>query len=173
MVTILAGNECTGKSTCFAHLRDMVEFTQAVDCLFVKESHTNSELEKLGRVSYARELVASNQTALFDRATMLDDLVYNPITDNKQSQLINEQTKEWYVDTLKQCQIIFFECSLDTIKQRLSQRGDEYIDESQLEQIQQGYEAIFEQYGLEPIRINVDGLSEKEVTRKVMEVLRW
>lgn len=173
MVTILAGNECTGKSTCFAHLRDMVEFTQAVDCLFIKESHTDSELEKLGRVSYVRELVASNRMALFDRATMLDDLVYNPIIDNKQSQLINEQTKEWYVDTLKKCQIIFFECSLDTIKQRLSQRGDEYIDESQLEQIQQGYEAAFEQYELEPIRINVDGLREREVAKKVMEVLGW
>lgn len=173
MVTILAGNECTGKSTCFAHLRDMVEASQAIDCLFIKESHTNSELEKLGRVSYVRELVTGNQTALFDRATMLDDLVYNPITDNKQSRLVNEQTKEWYVDTLKKCQIIFFECSLNTIKQRLSQRGDEYINESQLEQIQQGYEAIFEQYGLEPIRINVDGLGEKEVVRKVMEVLKW
>lgn len=173
MVTILAGNECTGKSTCFTHLRDMAEGSQAVDCLFIKESHIDSELEKLGRVSYVRELVVSNQTALFDRATMLDDLVYNPITDNKQSQLINEQTKEWYVDTLKQCQIIFFECSLGTIKQRLSQRGDEYIDESQLEQIQRGYEAIFRQYGLKPIRINVDGLSEQEVVEKVMEVLKW
>lgn len=173
MVTILAGNECTGKSTCFVHLRNIVENSQAVDCLLIKEGHTNSELEKIGRVSYIRELVANNQAALFDRATMLDDLVYNPIIDNKQSQLINEQTKEWYVDTLKQCQIIFFECSLDTIKQRLSQRGDEYIGESQLEQIRQGYEAIFEQYGLEPIRINVDGLSEQEVVEKVMEVLGW
>lgn len=168
MVTILAGNECTGKSTCFEMLRK--NFEDKKDVLFIKESHPDSIEEKWKRVCYINSLIGNNQEAVFDRATVLDDIIYSEIIDHKPSDVANEIIVH---NVLKKCRIIYFDCKLDVIAQRMVARGDEFIKPHQLSMINVGYERAFDQFELLPIRIDVNGLTREQVYNKVVEVLEW
>ena len=168
MVTILAGNECTGKSTCFEMLRK--NFEDKKDVLFIKESHPDSIEEKWKRVCYINSLIENKQEAVFDRATVLDDIIYSEIIDHKPSDVANEIIVH---NVLKKCRIIYFDCKLDVIAQRMVARGDEFIKPHQLSMINVGYERAFDQFELLPIRIDVNGLTREQVYNKVVEVLEW
>ena len=168
MVTILTGNECTGKSTCFGLLRK--NFEDKKDVLFVKESHPNNIEEKWRRVCYVNSLIESGQEALFDRATVLDDMVYSPIIDGKPSDVDKEIIVH---NVLKNCRIVYFDCNLDVVTERMLARGDEFIKPHQLELIKASYEKVFDQFGLLPIRIDVSNLTREQVYNKMLEVLGW
>lgn len=169
MVTILAGNECTGKSTCFNKLRENFETGDVVDVTFVKEQYTNSLDEKWRRVQYISELTNATHEALFDRATALDDLIYSIIIDKRTSPLVGE----FVCSVLSKCRIVYFECDKKILEDRIVQRGDEFVGSDQLIEIASEYEKVFDSYGLSPIRINVSTLTEEQVYEKVLEVLGW
>ena len=168
MVTILTGNECTGKSTCFKTLRE--NFENKKDVLFIKESHPDSIEEKWKRVCYVNSLISDNQEAVFDRATVLDDIVYSQIIDHKPSDVANEIIVH---NVLKSCRVVYFDCDLDIVAQRMLVRGDEFIRPNQLCMIKIGYEKMFDQFGLLPIRIDVTRLTREQVYDKVVEALKW
>ena len=115
-------------------------------------------------------MIENNQEAVFDRATVLDDIIYSEIIDHKPSDVANEIIVH---NVLKKCRIIYFDCKLDVIAQRMVARGDEFIKPHQLSMINVGYERAFDQFELLPIRIDVNGLTREQVYNKVVEVLEW
>ena len=76
-------------------------------------------------------------------------------------------------NVLKKCRIIYFDCKLDVITQRMVARGDEFIKPHQLSMINIGYARAFDQFELLPIRIDVTRLTREQVYDKVVEALKW
>lgn len=168
MVTILTGNECTGKSTCFGLLRK--NFEDKKDVLFVKGDYTNDIEEKWRRACYINSLIESKQEAVFDRMTVIDDIVYSLVIDGEKSPFASEI---FVHNILRRCRIIYFDSSLDLVVSRLLARGDEYIRPRQVELIHATYEHVFDEFGLDPVRIDVSKLTKEQVYQKVLEVLEW
>lgn len=165
MVIILAGNECTGKSTIFNQLKKeyLPENTS-----FIKESHTSDIFMKQMRAMYLAERCEVKCLTIYDRATVLDDLVYSQVMDEKPY----SNAKAKVHGLLSKCHIIYLDCDIEVLKERLRKRGDEYIEENQLKEIQRCYEGVFKKYRLDPIHIDTTGMSFGEVYDKVMEVVK-
>lgn len=151
MVYIFAGVDGSGKSTCFEELRKMCKDETGV--VFIKESYTPSLEERIARFCKVADLLKANATIIYDRATILDDLVYSPLTDDQTSQL---KELESYASVLQRCKIIHFECGEATLRQRLTERGDEFIRVDDIERIAESYEAVYERYDIKPWRVNTD-----------------
>lgn len=145
MLYILAGPDGAGKSTAFEGLKLLLP-----NAVFVKESHTSSITERFDRVCKAEKLLKSGQTVIYDRATILDDFIYQPITDGEESQLYRSNA----LTVLNQATIVYFDCETSLLTKRLAARGDEYIKETDLPRIKNAYESFFKKHALEIYRID-------------------
>ena len=133
MIYILAGADGTGKSTVFEGLKKMLP-----DAIFIKESYTPSGEEKDARVRRVRQLLRCGKTVVYDRATVLDDFIYEPVMHKQTSRL------ELYAMVLLDATtIIYFDCEPSVLEKRLESRGDEYVAASDIVPIQKQYEMFF------------------------------
>ena len=156
MVYIIVGCDCTGKSTAFNLLKTMHESKNMV---FIKESRTTDESAKLYRVRRVANFAESKVNVVYDRATIIDDFVYNEIIDGRQSMLPKEEVME----VLQNCKVIYFECADDELKARLDFRGDEFVTLNQLRAIKARYEEVFTEFHIEPLRIDTTNMRIHEV----------
>lgn len=143
MIYILEGADGAGKSSVFQWLKEHLE-----DAVFIKESYTPSLEERKQRVDKFERLLQSGKTVVYDRATILDDYIYEPIMANVESQL--DASVTWPL--LKQATVIYFDCPVKVLAERLAQRGDDYIEEHHLQSIVDAYEKMFT--SIEPYRVD-------------------
>lgn len=134
MIYILEGADGAGKSSVFQWLKEHLE-----DAVFIKESYTPSLEERKQRVNKFERLLQSGKTVVYDRATILDDYIYEPIMANAESQLDGSVT--WPL--LKQATVIYFDCPVKVLAERLARRGDDYVEEYHLQSIVDAYEEVF------------------------------
>lgn len=84
--------------------------------------------------------IGADEKIIFDRFYFPDDLIYSKLIKGTENQLTFE---DWKVvnDKLKELGfvIVYATQDIDVIKARIRSRGDEFIDESQIEQIVESY----------------------------------
>jgi len=168
MVVILAGCDGTGKSTCFDKLR------KSMNANFIKESYTNDDLVKFVRIQYTSAIARESDLTIYDRATILDDIVYSQVMANRYPSWLPEQGTRDYnqlIYTLDNCLIVYFNLDDAELQRRLDQRGDEYITPNQVNKIKYWYNRVFGLLGLTCKEIDVTGLSEDQVYYKVKEII--
>ena len=166
MVVILAGCDGTGKSTCFDKLR------KSIDANFIKESYVKDVDRKVSRVLFTASKIIDDDLTIYDRATLLDDLVYDPVMINQKSSLLDTFSKEEISGLLRRCLIIYFDVDDFELTKRIESRGDDYINVHQINKIKHSYQEVFDYFQISPIYLDATGLSEDvvfEITKGVIQ----
>ena len=145
MIYILAGPDGAGKSTVVEELKKTLK-----DVIFIKESYTPDVSERYDRLRKVKYLLNCGHDVVYDRATILDDFIYEPVIAKKESVLNNTDA----IDVLKQVTIIYFECNDSALQKRLSERGDDCITFEDISNIKKRYEKFFEENELAVWRVN-------------------
>ena len=161
MIYVLAGVDGTGKSTLFNKLKMMLP-----DAIFVKESYTPSLSERMDRVYKFKNLISCGKTVIYDRATVCDDFVYQPVKANEQSKLYETEA----LDLLRESTVIYLECDVETSIARLEERGDDYVTVGDIPVIKEQYERFFEENGIDVFRIDAT-LSEDVIATYAKQII--
>lgn len=166
VVTIIVGPDGVGKTTCVNIIKHMLKAMDR-NCLFVKESYTDSYDEKVNRLNRLQDAIVSGYDVIYDRATAIDDLVYgNVITDG--SETLSTAHCNYLASN---CNVVYLTGDINMISSRLGERGDEYIGVESLSDIVDGYEETFSKYTGRVWTINVDGKSPFSVANEVLETI--
>lgn len=159
MVYVIEGPDGVGKSTVMKALKKIMP-----EAVFVKESYTPSIDERIKRVGVFRDYLLSNKTVVYDRATVVDDFVYEPVVAKQKSHL-----SEPVIQQLLHCAtIVYIDCDVKILEKRLASRGDEYIEAHHVPLIKEQYEKFFERNFLHVHR--VDG--SRPICNVIREVVK-
>lgn len=139
MVYILAGADGTGKSTWMEKAK--LHFGNRYK--YEKESHTDDEAEKVRRVHKIQKYLNSGVDVIYDRATILDDLIYKPVIEGKES-LLNTEA---YANILRRCKVLYFSGETREVAKRVFDRGDDYLNCDTIDQLEQVICEIMDKYG--------------------------
>ena len=119
MVFLIEGVDGCGKSTVVQSLRELYP-----EITYVKEFYPGDSLEeRLIRVKTLSNHINSTEVVVYDRATALDEFVYEPI-------LAGVGGKDPMLDwnkvhpMISKCGIIYLDCSSAVARKRLEDRGD-------------------------------------------------
>lgn len=166
MVYILAGADGVGKTTLFNELRKAIP-----DAIFIHESYTSSHEEKSRRVIRLIELAKEDKMVIYDRASMLDDLVYSPITDGEASGLENLVDKMLNAKPeVHTVEVIYIDCDNDEIAKRLESRGDSYIGIEDIPGVKKAYREVLDRLSICPWRL--DGAKPvPELVEEAMQII--
>ncbi len=133
MIFLITGCDCSGKSSCFVKLKDFFKN------YYVFEKKYKKELKykiKAGKDLY--KLYLENKDVIGERVPYLEDLVYSKILEGKNS--FFEKKIDKYLNELCNYQIIYFTAETEELKRRLKNRGDEFINEDELDGIKKEYD---------------------------------
>ena len=165
MVIILAGCDGTGKSTCFKLLKETIPGN------FIKESYTSNVNDKAIRALFTDTKTHDKDLTVYDRATILDDLVYEEVMCNSRSELYTRIGIKKLKMILDKCVIIYFDLDNYVLTERLQQRKDDYVKVSQVNKIKWCYEKVFSEMKLDIKKIDITGLTEKQVYSQVRRII--
>lgn len=166
VVTIIVGPDGVGKTTCVNIIKHMLKVLGR-NCLFVKESYTDSYDEKVSRLNRLQDAIISGCDVIYDRATVVDDLVYsNVITDGSETLSVARCNH-----LASNCNVVYLTGDINMISSRLGERGDEYISVESLSDIVDSYGETFSEYTGRVWTINVDGKSPLSVANEVLEII--
>ena len=168
MLYIIEGIDGIGKSTLTEQIKKYYEIN-GKRAIFVKESVVKDRHEKESRVRKIKQLVEECPYDVFyDRATIIDDFIYEPIMLNKSSTLPLE-----CIDILRKVKIIYLNGDFDMCVERISQRGDEYIPavRSLLRSIDEAYTNFFYENKLDVSVVDVGDENPFGVFVKVLKVI--
>lgn len=172
MKIIIVGPDSAGKSTLVEELKG--------NKLFKKYDFEKGLYETVGKnplksVDIIREDERKN--VIYDRWPIIDDFVYSKIIDGKDSVLSKEIHVEHIKEVLDNIRVVYVSASLDELQERLTTRGDEYINLSQLNDIMAEYEKVFKLLKIEPIRIDttftVEGYAHELLIDKLKQIPQW
>ena len=168
MLYIMAGVDGAGKSTCFDILRRYL----GNKAVFVKESYTPSIEERLARVEKIAKLAASDRVVIYDRATVLDDLVYEPILQGKESVLRKDsEVSDKVRQILSEAKVLYFICKDVVAEERLKERGDEYVKVTDIAKIKCAYGDVFLELGLQPYIFDTTFTNPTAIAAQVLQVV--
>lgn len=168
MLYIMAGADGSGKSTCFETLKRYL----GNKAVFVKESYTPSVEERYARVRKIANLAKSDKVVIYDRATVLDDLVYEPVLQEKDSVLFKEpEIAELVDEVLRKAKILYFVCDDDVLKNRLEERGDEYVTFGDIINIKNSYDEVFQAFDIRPYVFDTTHTSVTTIAAQVLQVV--
>lgn len=160
MVIILAGPDCSGKSTVFDKL-DKEKYN-----LIKGTSHDDPRIQ----MNKLEQLLFSDGITIYDRCPVLDDLVYSPIfEEGKLSELL--LTSRLVGTFLRQCVVVYFSCNIPELIDRMMTRGDEYIAEKNIPVIVSNYRVVFRLLGIEPKIVETDKLTPDEVFEVITSII--
>lgn len=160
MIVIIEGLDAVGKTTICKKIAEQYDFQ------YIKESYTDSNEEKLKRMTDMFQRLTENKNYIYDRTTLIDDFVYGFL--NKQQSCLAEYY-DIILRILSHCTIIHLQLDEQTQKERLKTRGDEYINEQNVDQIDKNYRKVYEDiYGVMYITLTTD---LKKDVQKIMEVI--
>lgn len=161
MIAIIEGSDCIGKTTLCEAIAKRYNF------LYVKESYTDDVKEKEKRVQDLLARLMSNLNFIYDRTTLIDDFVYSFL--NKTESTLSQYLTIIQV-LLEQCKIIHLTIDDQIQKQRLEQRGDQYITYDDIKAIEDEYESFYNQLSnVHYVHLSGDLVSD---INKIMEVIR-
>lgn len=161
MIVVIEGLDGVGKTT-FAE-----RFAEQYKFIYVKESYTDNNKEKEERMLSMFKRLISRENYIYDRTTLIDDFVYNFLNEK-------ESTLTDYFDIiqvlLSRCKIVHLTVDEEIRKQRLEQRGDEYITNEMIEKIKEGYRFLYNKLLKSPYLYHLTNNIDLDI-KNVMEVV--
>ena len=157
MIVIFEGPDGVGKSTMCERLSRVLDSgSVGVGITYHKESKPGKSIaERLKRVQLFEERLYDKDLHIYDRATIIDDFIYEPLFDNIVSLFTcSNFLMFWIKEMLQKVLIIHLYASLDVLQERLNSRGDEYVTSDDLIRIVQLYTMGYEQLDVKPVFVN-------------------
>lgn len=167
MIIILTGVDGTGKSTVFDGLQQVIKHAS-----FIREPYPGKDvIFRMVRRSVLETFVRfdDNVKVIYDRSTLLDDLVYESVLSGRES--IFNQDLHLVANTLSKCHIIRLVCDPEVLSKRFTERGDEYISSGQLDRLSKKYDEVLDELSLKPYVIDTTSLTPQQVLDKVLEYI--
>jgi gluconate kinase len=161
MLFVLEGNECCFKSTIAQKLAYKFNYPIIKGSSFEQAKVDNNALfTKFKNFSLANR-------GIFDRLH-LSNLVYASLYRDY-AIIMPEQQKVIEDNIRNKSKVFYLYADLEEIKKRLAERGDEYIDETQVEEIAEKYEEVLATSTLDIIRINTTGKTSNQVFEEILD----
>ena len=105
---------------------------------------------------------------IYDRATIIDDFVYDFLNDEKHSDLY--EYRDIIYSILAHCKVIHLRLDEQTRQKRFDQRGDQYITSDMIRHIKYKYELFYD--NVPNVKyIDLTGDLQKDID-KVMEEIK-
>lgn len=161
MIVIIEGLDGCGKTTICQKITEQYNFE------YIKESYTNVYKEKeLRVVNMLIRLINEDKDYIYDRTTLIDDFVYDFLN-------VTESPLQKYFDIiiqiLQKCKIIHLELDEAERQKRFNERGDQYITNKDIEQIDKNYRQFYK--NLDNVQhITLTGDLDEDV-KQIMEVI--
>lgn len=138
MVIIVDGLDCSGKSTVYNKLYDTVS-----KAYFIKDSYPGpSDEERMDRFKSFLRRVKEPYLYIYDRATVIDDPVYEYRFNKRDSILDGALDESMFKDVL----VFHFTVQKDEWIKRMSNRGDKYINLDEYDEIVEAYNTYYKKY---------------------------
>ena len=153
MVVVIEGIDGVGKTTlCEALKKVLNNETFGADILYHKESAPGKSIvERFKRLATYDCCVNDNRIHIYDRATIIDDFVYEPLFNECESCFsISPLCVLCISEMLRRSLIIHLTAPVPLIEERLSQRGDRYVTKSDIHAIRKLYNTFYERMQLRP-----------------------
>lgn len=160
MIVIVEGLDCIGKTTICQKISKQYNYH------YIKESYTDDNSIKQNRIINMLIKLFDNQNYIYDRTTLIDDFVYD-FLNKKPSDLY--KYKQIIISILNKCKIIHLQLDQQIQKQRLQQRGDQYIKDNDIKIIQKQYQQFYNK--LDNIKYVKLTTNLDEDIQKIMEVI--
>ena len=158
MLIFLEGNECCFKSTVAEKLSQITGFDIVKGSSFEQSKAPNDVLYD----NFTRMLTLDD--TIIDRY-IFSNLVYanlykdfSIINNTQRIHIENEMIK-------KKALIVYLHADVDVLKQRMRERGDEYVKEDRLKEINEMYEEVLETTTVPLLRINTEFMSSNDITK--------
>lgn len=160
---ILEGNECNYKTTIANKLKKKLDFEIVKGSSFEIATGTNEAMHKhfnnvldmnnviIDRFIYSNMVYAS----LYPKYTILT---------NEQFIKLDKELEKQDSETI----ILYLYTNVDTLKERMRERGDEYIKEDELESINSTYHYFWNNSTVAPYGIDTSLMSSDEIVDFVM-----
>jgi len=159
---IVEGCDGVGKSTLIYKLSKFFNEMPVGKGSSFEQSTTNNETLFKGFMDKANA-----RHIIWDRY-IHSNLVYADLYDD--FAIINrEQTKQIEDKIRYNSKVIYLHGSPELIKQRLLERGDEYVDQEKVEAILEKYETVIDNSSLDVFKIDVTGKDEEQVFNEVLK----
>lgn len=166
MIVILVGPDGSGKTTLYHNLQKQLPYA-----IFEKGTYPGPDPEiREERKNKFKTYKRLKETVIFDRNSLIDDFVYEPLFSGNDS-VLAENIPE-VQELLKDTKIIYLDCSTAILKKRIKSRGDEFIGVEQLERIKLNYIRSFVKLDIYPYYIDTGIHDEKHVLNTVLEVIK-
>ncbi|MBR6907717.1 AAA family ATPase [bacterium] len=130
MIVIIEGLDCCGKTTLSKRFAEKYNFE------YIKESYTDDNNEKVNRIKLLSERLSDSKNYIYDRTTLIDDFVYDFL--NKEKSVLHEYLTT-ILSLLSKCKIVHLTLDEEIREQRLNERGDKYITNDMIKQINENY----------------------------------
>lgn len=138
MVIIVDGLDCSGKSTVYNKLYDTVN-----KAYFIKDSYPGpSDQERIDRFNSFCRRVKEPYLYIYDRATVIDDPVYEYRFNQRDSILDGLLDESMFENVL----VFHFTVEKEEWIRRMKARGDKYIDLDEYDDILNTYNRYYERY---------------------------
>lgn len=164
MIVIVDGLDCSGKSTVYDKLYQNLD-----NAYFIKESYPGpSDMERLDRLISFHRRVEEPYLYVYDRASVIDDPVYEYRFNKRDSILEGFLNKRLFRDVL----VLHFTVEKDEWLNRLSKRGDKYIDASEYESIVDAYNKFYEKFSPRVVTIDTTHVDPEGAYDKALECIK-
>jgi thymidylate kinase len=158
MVIIAEGLDCTGKTTWAKKFCEENKYEYKVGL------KTDIEIEKEKQIEELEEEIASGKDIIYDRSTLIDNFAYWKINPTWEC-LLHHISK---IHTLlEKCLVIHFYIADEERKERMKLRGDEWINESDIEALKESYSRTYNLLGITPEYILLDETADSKVIELV------
>jgi thymidylate kinase len=164
MIYILEGNELNGKSTVAKLLSDKLGYEIIKGSSFEQSKCSHDEL-----FSKFLNMVVGNDNIIMDRF-IYSNLIYGNMY--KDFAVINDGEKRLIESLmeLSNTKVIYLHADVETLKERYSKRGDEYVPISKLETINEKYEELLQETNYPYTRIDTAKHNPEEVADIILNL---
>lgn len=164
MVVVIEGLDGVGKTT-FCK-----EFCRKTDFIYIKGSFTDDLAEKKRRMNQLLEyLLDEEHNYIYDRITFIDDFVYTML--NKEPNQLDK-----YFDIiqllLSKCTIIHLTIDEKIRRERFNNRGDEFVTNEMLVEVDKSYKEYYKKLGCDVITIQLSNDLNSDVNNTI-KFIKW
>lgn len=166
MIIILEGNECNFKTTVANRLSEEFNYPVVKGSSFEQAKCTSDELF----VNFAR-LLFDHDNVVFDRY-IYSNLVYADIF--KDYAILSQEDKVRIEEMLSKREhiVIYLYANTDTLKSRIKERGDDYINESDLDRLNKKYTSVIGESKCNILGFNTDVYDSDYIVKDILSYVK-
>jgi len=171
MIVVFEGIDGVGKTTLCEGLKNVLrdEFL-SMHVFYHKESSPGKFVtERLERIKLFEKRLYDKDLHIYDRATVIDDYVYEPVFTHTVSLLTTSAFLTLWITEMLQHTLVLHICApMDVVKARLQVRGDEFVSSEQLNEVYCMYSNAYDLLDIKPVCI--DSLSDNALQQCIDQI---